>query len=112
MSEPESPREHDRYRTLKGARIIFNNGNSTLNVMVRDMSEGGAKLKLGSATCFVPDVFDLVVTNANTGATTKHRCEKRWHRGDLIGARFLETPNSRAPAAMTAANLRQSPTRP
>lgn len=112
MTGPEHPRAHPRQRTLKGARIIFNNGQSSYDVVIRDLSEGGAKLKLGAATWIVPDHFDLIVSNANTGTPTRHHCEKRWQRGDLVGARFLQAPQKRLPAAPAAANLRQTLTRP
>lgn len=101
-SNPESPRQHTRQRTLKGARMVFNGGKSSYDVLIRDLSEGGAKLKLGSASWTAPDTFDLIIPNPNTGVPTKHHCEKRWQRSDLVGARFIE-PQPRTPPAIPAA---------
>ncbi|MFN7179010.1 PilZ domain-containing protein [Hyphomonas sp.] len=107
-SSPESPRQHTRQRTLKGARMVFNDGKSSFDVLIRDLSEGGAKLKLGSASWTAPDTFDLIIPNPNTGVPTKHHCEKRWQRSDLVGARFIEPQLNRPPAipaAISAPNL-------
>lgn len=48
-----------RRRTLKAARIVFNNANSTFDCNVRNLSEAGALLSMDS-TLGVPDVFLLI----------------------------------------------------
>lgn len=53
-------RTTQRHRTLKGARIVFNNGFSTIECTVRNMSETGALLKVSSVVG-VPDTFELVM---------------------------------------------------
>lgn len=98
MSGSDSPRGHPRQRTLKGARIVFNNGHSSIDVVVRDISDSGAKLKLGTASWVAPDAFDLIIQNPGSGIAARYHCEKRWQRGDLVGARFVETPPKRPPA--------------
>lgn len=108
---PESPRNPPRQRTLKGARIVFNNGRSSIDVLIRDMSESGAKLKLGTAGWAAPDAFDLVVLNTNSGVSTTYHCEKRWQRGDLVGARFVDPPPRRTPAIPAAVHVRHTLTR-
>lgn len=77
MSEPapEVPRSSPRQRTLKGARIVCT-GSQTFDVTIRDMSEGGVKLKLGSPFA-VPPTFTLVILNPNTGISDKRSCEMR-----------------------------------
>ncbi len=109
---PESPRQHARQRTLKGARIVFNDGKSSYDVLIRDLSEGGAKLKLGSASWTAPDTFDLIIPNPNTGTPTRHHCKKRWQRSDLLGARFIEPQPNRSPAIPAAISVRTLTTRP
>lgn len=102
MSGSDSPRDHPRQRALKGARIVFNNGNSSVDVVVRDISESGAKLKLAAASWVAPDTFDLAIQNPGGGISVRYHCEKRWQRGDLVGARFVETPPKRPPAIPAA----------
>lgn len=95
---PESPAEtaegsrtHRRQRVLKSARIVFNKGLSSYNATLRDISEGGVKLRLEAAMP-VPRVFELVILNPNTGKPEHHLCERRWQRGDLVGAKYIEAP--------------------
>ena len=38
------PRQAPRLRALIGARIVFNNGQATVDCLIRDVSEIGAKL--------------------------------------------------------------------
>lgn len=49
-----------RHRTLKGGRIATNDGFSTINCTVRNMSENGALLRL-TTVVGVPDIFQLVM---------------------------------------------------
>ena len=62
----ESQTEHrsaQRRMTLKGGRIAFNNGRSTFDCTVKNLSRQGAKLVVG-ATLGLPDSFDLVLPNS------------------------------------------------
>lgn len=65
-----------------------------MNVTVRDISDSGVKLKLGAATWSAPEEFDLIILNPTTGTPTTHHCQKRWQRGDLVGASFAERGSS------------------
>lgn len=109
MSEPapEVPRNSPRQRTLKGARIVCA-GSQTFDVTIRDMSEGGVKLKLGSPFA-VPPTFTLVILNPNTGISDKRSCETRWQRGDQIGARFIEALPEKVAPVLQAPSLRRPP---
>lgn len=91
----EHGRLHPRHRTLKSGLIIFENLSSTLNVIVKDMSEGGAKLKL-SQPLPLPDRFMLRIQNAASQTTETFTCEKRWQRGDTAGISYIQAA---APAA-------------
>jgi hypothetical protein len=53
-------RSKQRHRTLKGARIVFNGGRSTIDCTVRNLSETGAKLEVASVVG-VPPTFDLAL---------------------------------------------------
>jgi hypothetical protein len=59
MSESDK-RIAPRRRVLKGARIVFNNDSSTVNCVVRNMSETGALLVVESSLG-VPEEFHLVL---------------------------------------------------
>jgi hypothetical protein len=92
-------------RTLKGARVEFE-GSRTFDVTIRDMSEGGVKLKLGSPFA-LPKAFTLVIHNPNTGIAEKRSCELRWQRGDQAGAQFTNVEIQGTAAGVRPANLRR-----
>src|SRR4051794_6468044 len=93
MSQPPSPldrsqRSAPRIRSLIAARIIFNNGQSTLDCLIRNLSDTGAKLSV-SAVVILPDCFDLLISKSVT-----RRMRMAWQRGDEIGVRFEDAPTS------------------
>lgn len=53
-------RQSSRRRTLKGARIAFHEGRSTISCLVRNLSESGALLRVESPIG-IPDIFTLVI---------------------------------------------------
>ncbi|CAN7658506.1 PilZ domain-containing protein [Rhizobium sp. LjRoot30] len=55
----EERRAFPRWKTLKTVRILFNAGASSFNGIVRNMSEGGAKVILESSIG-LPDDVELV----------------------------------------------------
>jgi hypothetical protein len=79
-------------------------GSLTYDVTVRDMSEAGVKLKLGSPFA-VPPTFTLVILNPNTGVSDKRSCETRWQRG----ARFIEALPEKVAPILQAPSLRRPP---
>ena len=62
--DPEQ-RARIRHRTLKGARIATNEGFSTFNCMVRNISEQGALLRLASVIG-VPDAYQQVMDDGRS----------------------------------------------
>ena len=79
-----SERRHDRRRkTLKSAKIVFNNNQSVFDCAVRDLSETGARLALGDLIP-LPKHFKLVLHDGMT-----HDCEVIRHTGTEIGVRFM-----------------------
>ena len=97
-------RLYPRHRTLKSGLVILENLSSTLNVIVKDMSEGGAKLKL-SQPLLLPDRFMLRIQNAGTQTTETFHCEKRWQRGDTAGISYIQAaaPTTPPPEAEASA---------
>ena len=81
--DPSNRREQFRRTVLKGARIVFNERQSTLNCRMRDMTDGGARLDL-STQQLLPHEFELQVSGNPT-----RRCGLRWAHGNFVGVRFL-----------------------
>lgn len=71
-----------RRRTLKGARIVVNDGYSTFDCTVRNLTEVGAKLELAS-TLGIPDAFDLIFDDGR-----KFACTVIWRQGEELGVSF------------------------
>jgi hypothetical protein len=69
-----------------GAHAIFNNGQSTIDCQIRNISRKGAKLVLSEAVT-LPEEFDLVVPSR--GKT--YRARLRWRTLSSTGVEFLAT---------------------
>ena len=83
-------RRAPRLRTLKSGRIIYNEGNSTIDCVIRNMSETGAQLK--SETLFeCPNKFELMVKQSDMTEVTI-TCEKAWQKNLTVGVRFIDNP--------------------
>ena len=79
----ENRREEARARTLKGAKAVFNDGNSVVDCVIRDLSEGGARLKVETAIGF-PDHFTLVMESQRA----RRNCRVIWRSANEIGVTF------------------------
>jgi hypothetical protein len=74
-------RASQRSRCLKGARIVFGNGNSTLDCRIRNQSETGLRLA-ANETGYIPQTFTLMPD----GATRGQMCQVTWRSPTEIGA--------------------------
>ena len=76
-------RHSPRTRTLRAAKILFNNRRSVIDCMVRNVSATGACLEFPS-TVGVPDRFDLVI------APEPHArpCRIAWKDKTRVGVTF------------------------
>jgi hypothetical protein len=81
MDQPER-RSSRRQRTLKGALIAFNTGRSTIECVVRNMSDTGAKLQVSSVVG-IPDVFELRLSDG-----ARHPCRVVWRSLKELGVVF------------------------
>ncbi len=81
MDETGTPAH--RRRTLKGARLVFNNGHSVINVVVRDISDTGARVVLDNSV----DVPDAVVLVFDDGVQFKSQVARR--QLTELGLRFV-----------------------
>src|SRR5215471_21001407 len=78
-------RKEQRHRVLKEALIVLNNGLSTMGV-VRDISEGGARLRV-PWTYGLPEVFQLAIK----GESQIREVRKVWSTRQEMGVKFVRT---------------------
>jgi PilZ domain len=95
-------RQAPRLRSLIGARIVFNDGRSTADCLIRDLSQTGAKLTV-SALIPLPDRFELIIPQK--GITRRVRVA--WRRAGEIGVRFEDQGSEQASAPESEAALKR-----
>ena len=76
-------RNAPRLRTLKGATIVLDNGNCTLGCTLRNLSETGALLLVGSMTV-LPSQFNLIINNSKE----QRLCRIAWRDDTRVGVSF------------------------
>ena len=94
-------RNETRQRVFLKGRIVFNNGASSMDCLVRDFSSSGARLALSESST-LPEVFDLYIPQKDR----TYRSTLRWRRADGVGITFADEaakPASVAAPAPTAA---------
>lgn len=79
----EDNRDAQRHRTLKGGRIVVNDGFSTFDCTIRNLSETGAKLVVTSSLG-IPERFELAMLDGR-----KFACAVAWRTETEIGVRFV-----------------------
>ncbi|WP_232628826.1 PilZ domain-containing protein [Methylobacterium sp. Leaf118] len=84
-------RQDIRKRTFLKGLILFNKGASSMDCLIRDMSETGARIEL-SETSTLPEVFDLYIPQKDE----TFRSALRWRRDGAVGIAFVD---QRKPAA-------------
>ncbi len=77
-------REHYRRKTLLAGKVAFNNGWGALDCTIRDLSEGGAKIRLGG-WLNLPKEIELHLDRGD-----KYRCERVRFADDYLSVRFLD----------------------
>lgn len=77
-------RLHTRSRLLRRGRVVFRNGYSAIDVVVLDISQGGARIKVGGMIG-LPDQFELHFEDG------LRRSVEMCHReADEAGLRFID----------------------
>jgi PAS domain-containing protein len=71
---------------LKGAKIVFNNKQSAISCIMRNLSSEGASLQVES-TVGVPAFFDLIVDGENSARP----CDVIWKARNRIGVSFCRS---------------------
>ncbi|GAU80791.1 PilZ domain-containing protein [Bosea sp. BIWAKO-01] len=82
-------REVPRQRTLLGARIVFNNRQSTLDCVVRNLSDVGAMVLI-SDTVALPAAFELEIEHKRR----VYGARFRWRDGERVGVALDGRPAS------------------
>jgi hypothetical protein len=85
IREQRDRRANPRQRRLHGAKIVFNNGSSSIDCVVRDISSTGARLDVVSPIG-IPEWFDLRMDR--DGA--RYSSQVAWRSGKQIGVMFLD----------------------
>ena len=81
----EERRYTQRRRVLKGATLSFNRGYSAFECVVRNQSDGGARISLAE-TFAVPTSFRLAIA----GESQIRSARIVWRRPDEMGVAYLE----------------------
>jgi hypothetical protein len=86
MQEPpeDDKRKARRQRVFKGGKILFNDGNSTIDCTIRNLSDTGAKLEVESVIG-VPAEFMLVSHDG-----TERWSRVMWRAGTSLGVSFKQ----------------------
>jgi hypothetical protein len=79
----ERRRKRSRRRVLKGAQITFAHRTAAIDCVVRDLSDGGACLKVFSPIG-IPDTFELRLDSASVRC-----CRVIWRKASQIGVEFI-----------------------
>jgi hypothetical protein len=69
-----------RHRTFIQGRISFNNGMSSVDCIVRDLTEDGSRLEVPE-TVALPDAFELFLPNKDESFHAK----VAWRKGNSVG---------------------------
>ena len=69
-----------RHKTFIKGRIYFNNRLSSMDCIVRDITDRGARLE-ASESVALPDAFELYLPNKDE----HFRAQAEWRKGDQIG---------------------------
>ncbi|HTV70114.1 MAG TPA: PilZ domain-containing protein [Rhizobiaceae bacterium] len=83
-----------RRRVLKGAVMIFNKGYSTFECVVRNESDGGARLSLAE-TFALPKTFTLTIMAEEEGRVV----DIVWRSASEIGVRYRDMSDGPLQAA-------------
>lgn len=73
----------NRSRSFLKGRVFFNNRLSSVDCIIRDINDRGARLTFASAVS-VPEIFELAIPNKDEA----FRAHVIWHHGTEIGVAF------------------------
>ena len=82
-SESDDKRGSSRMKTLKSGTIVYQNDSCTMNCMILDLSDRGAKLRPIDVT-ILPETFRLMIAHSST-----YSCEVVRRTRDQVAVRFV-----------------------
>ncbi len=81
MDEPRTERRREtRLRALLGGHVVMNNKYSTVDCLVRNLGDHGARLHFGG-TPWLPEEFELKIDGRNA----PRKARKVWMRDGAMG---------------------------
>jgi hypothetical protein len=83
----ENKRRNPRHRVLKVGKIVFGNWAGGVDVTIRDMSAGGARVQI-PATADLPETLGLLVVNEGL----LYPAVVRWRSSGMMGLEFAGQP--------------------
>jgi hypothetical protein len=87
-------RRATRQRSLLQGRLFYNKRRNSVDCIIRDISETGARLKF-SAAVTVPEALELYVPNRDEC----FRVRVEWRQGEEVGVTFVQPKKGAATAA-------------
>jgi len=81
-------RKHPRHRVFKEAKIVSSAFKGAINVTIRDLSVGGARIDI-PPFIDIPEKFDLLVVSENL----LYPAVARWSGGVSLGIEFAGEPH-------------------
>jgi hypothetical protein len=87
FSVPSNERLHPRDKVSKDAKVLYPDERGVVDVIVRDLSVGGARIQLKSSTD-LSGKFNLYIPPEKMLYTVA----VRWMKGNLVGLQFMREP--------------------
>jgi hypothetical protein len=81
-------RAAERHRCWLKALFVFNDGRSSLDAIVRNLSDAGALLECEDMR-LLPEEFDIIVVKAS-GEQARHRARQVWRHDGALGVKFID----------------------
>jgi hypothetical protein len=82
QEQVENHRDNQRLRQYKAAKLVFNDDQSVIDCVLRDLSSTGARVKVDVMADF-PEELVLKISNGVT-----YSADVMWRRGDELGLHF------------------------
>jgi two-component system chemotaxis response regulator CheY len=82
-TELNNRRRHVRHRVVKGGQLVYAHGASTVECLVRDLSESGARIQVANAQ----DIPAEIVLSFDDGRGSRP-CVVKWRRNNELGVEF------------------------
>ena len=99
--EASQRRRTSRQRCLFACRVVFGPEAFTLDVIIRDVSDSGARIRLPSPM-LLPRNFRVILRDG-----VCHETEIAWRRGQELGVRFLAPIDLQDPTDSSVRMLRR-----